>query len=50
VGAIYELIGRVVVRSLWWRFGARIRIAGAAALATLGIAGYLAARREPPEG
>jgi hypothetical protein len=50
VSAIYELIGRIVVRLAWWRFGTQIRIAGAVALVTLGVAGYLAATREPPEG
>ena len=32
MGAIYELIGRIVVRLAWWRFGRQIRIAGALAL------------------
>ena len=50
MSVIYELIGRIVVRSVWWRFGKEIRIAGAVTLVTLGVAGYLAATREPPEG
>ncbi len=48
--ALYELIGRTVVRLAWRRFGIQIKLAGAAALVTLGVAGYLAATREPPEG
>jgi len=50
VSAIYELIGRIVVRLAWWRFGTQIRVAGALALVGIGVAGYLAATREPPEG
>jgi hypothetical protein len=50
VGAIYELIGRIVVRLAWWRFGRQIRIAGAIALAGVLAGGYLLSRREPPEG
>jgi hypothetical protein len=47
---VYELIGRVVVRLAWWRFGRQIQIAGVAALAVVGVAGYLLSRRDPPEG
>ena len=50
MSAVYELIGRVVVRLAWWRFGTQIKIAGALGVVVLGIAGYLAATREPPEG
>jgi hypothetical protein len=50
MSAVYELIGRAVVRLAWWRFSKQIKIAGAVALAVLGVAGYLAAKREPPEG
>jgi len=50
MSAIYELIGRTVVRLVWWRFGGQIKVAGAVALVTIGVAGYLAATREPPEG
>jgi hypothetical protein len=50
ISAIYELIGRIVVRLAWLRFGSQIKIAGGA-LAVLAIAGgYLLARRQPPEG
>ena len=47
---LYELIGRLVVKTLWWRFSREAKIAGAVAVAAVGVAGYLAATREPPEG
>ena len=47
---IYEQIGRLVVRLAWWRFGAQIRIAGAAVVAGALVGGYLLSRRQPPEG
>ena len=50
MGALYELIGRTVVRLAWWRFGRQIKIAGAVVVVGIGVAGYLAASREPPEG
>jgi hypothetical protein len=50
MSAVYELIGRAVVRLAWWRFSKQIKIAGAVALAMFGVAGYLVAKREPPEG
>lgn len=50
MSAIYELIGRAVVRLAWWRFSKQIKIAGAVGLVAIGIAGYFAATREPPEG
>lgn len=46
----YELIGRLVVRLAWWRFGTQIRVAGTALAVGLAVAGYLLARRQPPEG
>ena len=47
---IYELIGRIVVRFAWLRYGRQIKLAGAAvALGAVGGA-YLLSRREPPEG
>jgi hypothetical protein len=50
MSAIYELIGRIVVRVAWLRFGRQIKIAGGV-LAVLTVAvGYLIAKREPPEG
>lgn len=50
MGTVYELIGRIVVRLAWWRFGRQIRIAGALALGLVLAGGYLLSRREPPEG
>ena len=50
MSSVYELIGRTVVRLAWWRFSKQIKIAGAVALVTFGIAGWFAATREPPEG
>ena len=50
MSALYELIGRTVVRLAWWRFSRQIKIAGAVGLAAVGVAGYLMATREPPEG
>jgi hypothetical protein len=48
--SIYELIGRVVVRLAWARFGAQVKVAGGV-LAALGVlAIYLLGKREPPEG
>jgi uncharacterized membrane protein len=50
VSSFYELVGRLVVRLAWWRFGRQIKIAGAVGIVLIGIGGYLAATREPPEG
>lgn len=50
MSAIYELIGRLVVRVAWLRYGRQIRIAGAAAGLLVLLGGFLAARRQPPEG
>ena len=50
MGLIYELIGRLVVNAIRWRYGRQIRnaaVAGAA-LAVLGVGAYLA-RREDDE-
>ena len=43
---IYELIGRIVVGFIRWRYGREIRIAAGAGLAltALGIGAYLASR------
>jgi hypothetical protein len=48
---IYELIGRLVVWFVFWRFGRQIKIAAAAGvgLAALGIGAYLATRGECDE-
>jgi hypothetical protein len=50
LSTVYELIGRLVVRLAWLRFGRQIKIAGGVALAAVAIVGYLLAKREPPEG
>jgi hypothetical protein len=50
MGAIYELIGRAVVRLAWWRFGTQIKVAGAVVVAGALAAGYVLSHREPPEG
>jgi hypothetical protein len=50
VSAIYELIGRLVVRLVWLRYGRQIRIAAGVGLGAVLLGGYLAAKREPPEG
>jgi len=50
MAAIYEFIGRSVVRLAWWRFGRQIQIAGGVALLAAGVGGYLLSRRSPPEG
>lgn len=50
MSAIYELIGRLVVRSVWLRYGRQLRTAAGVGLGALLLGGYLAAKREPPEG
>ncbi len=50
MASLYELIGRTVVRLAWWKFGRQVKIAGAVGLVAIGVAGWLAATREPPEG
>jgi hypothetical protein len=50
LSAIYELVGRFVVRLVWLRYGRQIRLAAGLGLAALLVGGYIAARREPPEG
>jgi hypothetical protein len=50
VSSIYELIGRIVVRFVWARYGRQITIAGAVLGAGLLAGGYVLAKREPPEG
>ena len=50
MSAIYELIGRFIVRLLWFRFSGQLKIAGGVfALLAVGI-GFLLAKRQPPEG
>ena len=50
MSAIYELIGRLVVRFVWLRYGRQIKVAAGLGLGALLLGGHLAARREPPEG
>ena len=50
MSAIYELIGRTVVRFAWARYRREITIAGAVAGGALAAGIYLVARRDPPEG
>ena len=48
---IYELIGRIVVGFIRWRYGREIRIAAGAGLVltALGVGAYLASRGESEE-
>ena len=48
--AVYELVGRMVVRLAWLRFGTQIKVAGGLFAALVVVLGYLIAKREPPEG
>jgi hypothetical protein len=50
MSSIYELIGRLVVRFVWARYGRQIRIAAVVATAIAAAVGYAIATREPPEG
>jgi hypothetical protein len=50
MSAIYEAIGRLVVRFVWARYGRQIRIALGVGLASLLLGGYLAASRKMEEG
>ena len=50
MSAIYEYIGRTVVRVAWWRFGRQLQVAGVVALLAAGAVGFLLSRRNPPEG
>jgi hypothetical protein len=50
MSSIYELIGRLVVRFVWARYGRQIRIAAGVATAIAVAAAYAIATREPPEG
>lgn len=50
VSGIYELIGRIVVRLAWLRFGRQIKIAGGVFAVLAFAIGYLLSRRQPPEG
>lgn len=50
MSTIYELIGRLVVRLVWIRYGREIKIAAGVGVAAALAGGYLLAKREPPEG
>jgi len=50
MSAIYELIGRLVVRIAWLRFGTQIKVAGGLFAALVVAIGFLVAKRQPPEG
>ncbi len=50
MSAIYEFIGRTVVRLVWWRFARQLQVAAAVALLSAGAAAYLLSRKSPPEG
>jgi hypothetical protein len=50
MSAIYEAIGRAVVKFVRIRFRRQIRIAAAVVAASLLLGGYLAASRELREG
>jgi hypothetical protein len=50
VSAFYELIGRLWVVYVRWRYVRQLRIAAGVGVAALLVGGYLAATREPPEG
>jgi hypothetical protein len=47
---VYELIGRLVVRLAWARFGGQLKIAGGVFAVLALVLGYVIARRDPPEG
>lgn len=50
IDSIYTLIGRLVVRIAWMQYGRQIKLAAGAALALGAVAGFVFARRQPPEG
>ncbi len=50
MSSIYELIGRLVVRFAWARYGRQITIAGAVFGGLVLALGFVLAKRQPPEG
>jgi hypothetical protein len=50
MSTVYELIGRVVVWAVRRRYATQLKAAAAVAAASVAGAGYLLAKREPPEG
>jgi hypothetical protein len=47
---VYEVIGRLVVKFAWLRFGRQIKIAGGVTAVLLAGGVYLLSRKSPPEG
>jgi len=50
MAAVYELIGRLVVRFIRTRYRRQIQLALGIGVAAIAAGAYLAATREPPEG
>ncbi|HEX2128593.1 MAG TPA: hypothetical protein VHF58_05200 [Solirubrobacterales bacterium] len=50
MSSVYELIGRLVVRLAWARYGRQLTIAGAIFGALILALGFVLAKRTPPEG
>ena len=50
MSSLYEMIGRIVVRFVWTRYGRQIRIAAGVGAVLLAAGGYLIVTRRPPEG
>lgn len=48
--AIYEYIGRFVVRLVWFRYGSQLRLAGGVLAGVTLLLGFVIAKRTPPEG
>ena len=48
--AVYEYIGRFVVRLVWFRFGSQIKLAAGVFAGVTALIGFVIARRTPPEG
>ena len=47
---VYELIGRIVIGALRFRYRNHLRVAAGAGIAAALLGGYLVAKRVPPEG
>lgn len=47
---VYEVIGRLVVKFAWLKFGRQIKIAGGVSAVLLAGGVYLLSRKSPPEG
>ncbi len=50
MSSVYELIGRLVVRFAWARYGRQITVVGTVIGVAAIAGGFLLAKREPPEG